>query len=288
MWKAIVLVLTLAICMLTSQALNISSPMKVVLTREKGKNDKLMRQLANEERLKESKIMLEEIPAIEHADGPDSSKLVPFLQRQRYSAFTSDYVVITSPEAAHVFSIAYELSERPYIGHVAAVGAATRKTLEKLGIDVAFVPSKATAATLVKELPEVTTDSATRVLYPASLQAKTTLEDGLRERGFEVTRLNTYDTVPSVFTSEQVKSAKSANIVCFGSPSAVYSFVKNIGQDEAIKIPAACIGETSAKACREMNWSEENIFYPESNPGIEGWAQSVAEAVIKLQANVLQ
>lgn len=262
--------------------------MKVVLTREKGKNDKLMRQLENKIKLKESHITLEELPAIEHGDGPDSSELIPFLQRQRYSAFTCDYVVITSPEAAQVFSNAYELSERPYIGQVVAVGTATRKVLEKLDIQVSFVPSKATAATLAKELPPVTADSPTRVLYPASLQAKKTLEDGLRERGFEVTRLNTYNTVPSIFTSGQLASAKSASVVCFGSPSAVYSFVENVGEEDATRIPAACIGETSAKACQEMNWKEGNIFYPASNPGIEGWTESIVKAIVQVQLNILQ
>lgn len=262
-----------------------SSNLKIILTREKGKNDKLRRCLENN--LVDQTIDIEEIPCIEHTEGPDSHKLIPFLQRQKYSSFTSDYVVITSPEAAHIFSKAYQLSNCPYIGEVAAVGKATCQTLEDLGIKVSFIPSKATAKTLVKELPSITSDSPTRVFYPASLQAQNTLQDGLSARGFEVTRLNTYDTIPSVFTDEQVLLASSATVVCFGSPSAVKAFVKNLGKEKATKIPAVCIGETSAKACREMTWTEDNIFYP-SKPGIEGWAKSVADAIAVVQTNVLQ
>ena len=257
-----------------------SKSKRVVLTREKGKNDKLMKTLAKCKRLKNQNILLEEIPCIEHAEGPDADKLVPWLQRQKYSSFASDYIVITSPEAAQVFGTAYELTMRPYIGKVAAVGKATREALVRLGIEVDFVPSKATAATLVEELPEEMADgSPTRVLYPASLQAKETLQRGLEKRGFEVTRLNTYDTVSTTFSDGQVASAESASVACFGSPSAIKAFVENLGKDKARQILAACIGETSAEACRQMGWSEDMIFYPEK-PGIEGWAECVADALL--------
>jgi len=261
--------------------------MKIVLTREKGKNDKLFEKLSSDDRLEH--VNLEEIPCIEHAEGPDLNKLVPFLQRQQYSTFACDYIVITSPEAATVFGEAYNLSSRPTIGKVAAVGKATKETLENLGIRVEFVPSKATAATLCMELPEEYTDMPTKVFYPASAQAKPTLQEGLEKRGFEVTRLNTYDTVPAKFSDAQFSSAKDADVVCFGSPSAVKAWLKNMGGDRTERIPAACIGETSAQACREMGWDEENIFYPEK-PGIGGWASVVVDALAKVRehCNVFQ
>lgn len=43
----------------------------------------------------------------------------------------------------------------------------------------------------------------------------------------------------------------------------------------------ACIGETTATAAREQGWSEGSIFYPKENPGIDGWAAAVAEALGK-------
>ena len=260
--------------------------MKIVLTREKGKNDKLLEILSSDDRLEH--VNLAEIPCIEHAEGPDLSKLVPFLQRQQYSIFACDYIVITSPEAATVFGEAYNLSNQPTIGKVAAVGKATKETLENFGIRVEFVPSKATAATMCMELPEEYTDLPTKVFYPASAQAKPTLQKGLEKRGFEVTRLNTYNTVPVKFSEDQIKSAKEADVVSFASPSAVIAWLENIGGDgdHAKRIPAACIGETSAQACREMGWDEENIFYPEK-PGIGGWASAVAEALEKVRVETL-
>jgi len=43
-------------------------------------------------------------------------------------------------------------------------------------------------------------------------------------------------------------------------------------------VVACCIGETSASACRKNEWEEKNIFYPE-NPGVDGWAAAVADAL---------
>ena len=41
----------------------------------------------------------------------------------------------------------------------------------------------------------------------------------------------------------------------------------------------ACIGETTATAAREQGWEEASIYYPKENPGIDGWADAVAEAL---------
>jgi hypothetical protein len=41
----------------------------------------------------------------------------------------------------------------------------------------------------------------------------------------------------------------------------------------------ACIGETTATAAREQGWEEERIFYPKENPGIDGWAAAVVDAL---------
>mmetsp|Transcript_31382 Transcript_31382/g.46365 ORF Transcript_31382/g.46365 Transcript_31382/m.46365 type:complete len:133 (+) Transcript_31382:251-649(+) len=123
-------------------------------------------------------------------------------------------------------------------------------------------------------------DKQCSVLYPASQKAKNTLQDGLEARGFTVTRLNTYDTIPATWNAHQTEMAKGANVVCFASPSAVKSWVKN--QEKANgrceRVAAACIGETSAQACREQEWKESQIYYPEK-PGVEGWVNAVVEAL---------
>ncbi|KAL7546501.1 hypothetical protein ACHAWF_009864 [Thalassiosira exigua] len=260
-----------------------SSPFVIALTREEGKNGKLRRALLSSDRIKQLPVQLQELPCIEHADGPDTHKLSLTLASSQF-----DYIAITSPEAAKVMAAAWIEAGRPNLGMVAAVGKATQEALKKLGIDVAFVPSKATAATLVKELP--TSEKATEmgrpttVFYPASAKAADTLQNGLEARGFDVLRLNTYDTVPASWNEEQIILAQSARVACFASPSAVTAWLANTDNLETPRALACCIGETSAKACRENQWEDRNIFYPEK-PGVEGWAISVADALEHLAKN---
>jgi uroporphyrinogen-III synthase len=245
-----------------------SVPVVVALTREDGKNTKLVKQIQQECELR-SQLELLELPCIEHADGPDYNKLAETLLSKSW-----DYIAVTSPEAARVLSSAWDVvRENPL--PVAAVGKATEKCLREAGIPVAFVPSKATAATLAEEL-ELKSGEGTSLLYPASALAKDTLESGLTSRGFDVTRLNTYDTVTAKWSAEFKDAASQVQIACFASPSSVKGWLKNTENNN--NVLAACIGETSATACKELGWEESMVFFPE-NPGLEGWVESIRHAM---------
>ena len=135
------------------------------------------------------------------------------------------------------------------------------------------------------------------MLYPASKRAAHTLEDGLHGRGscggeegeggregggegegrlFEVTRLNTYDTVPADWSEADEAMAKACRVVTFASPSALKVWVSRVGMGFNV----ACIGETTATAARQAGWEEGRIFYPREAPGIDGWAAAVGEALV--------
>mmetsp|Transcript_15758 Transcript_15758/g.23875 ORF Transcript_15758/g.23875 Transcript_15758/m.23875 type:complete len:305 (-) Transcript_15758:158-1072(-) len=259
----------------TSHLFNNENKVVVALTREEGKNEKLSKMLKST--LADFDVTIEEIPCIAHADGDDLPRLTSHLVNESF-----DYVTVTSPEAARVLATAWNCNSARKMPAVAAVGKATQATLESLNIPVDFCPSKATAETLVTELPDVyahENSRTTKVLYPASAKAMPTLQNGLSKRGFNVTRLNTYDTVVATWSQAQKERSKHAIIACFGSPSAVKGWLQNTditGEDQ--KVFAACIGETSAKACREFGFSQSNIFCPDQ-PGIPGWAVAVKEAV---------
>ena len=241
----------------------------IALTREDGKNAQLKKQLRE---LLGDAVKLEEFPCIAHADGDDLDRLESTLKDGDW-----DYVAVTSPEAARVLATAW--TNMDTLPSVAVVGKATQAALEKFGIPVDFCPSKATAKTLVGELPAKRDDGATTVLYPASAKAATTLQDGLADRGFVVTRLNTYDTTTATWTDDQKQLAKGMTVACFGSPSAVHGWLQN--SDNNRNVLAACIGGTSATACRELEFPESNIFFPEK-PGLPGWAQAVEDALQSL------
>lgn len=244
-----------------------SDRITVAVTREDGKNGKLIEQIENNEIL-QNQVEILELPCIEHASGPDYDSLEETLASGPW-----DYVAVTSPEAAKVVASAWDVVRDNPIP-VAAVGKATEKALEKYGIPVTFVPSKATAETLAKELE--LKGEGTTLLYPASARAKETLQNGLKARGFAVTRLNTYDTVTATWTEEQREQAKRVNIVCFASPSSIKGWLLNTNNNK--DVVAACIGETSATACRGHSWVESQIYFPES-PGIEGWIDAIRFAV---------
>lgn len=243
----------------------------VAVTREDGKNGKLIRQI-NEDKDLRNRVKILEMPCIAHASGPDYDSLSDTLSSKKWN-----YVAVTSPEAAKVVASAWGVVRDNPIP-VVAVGKATEKTLEGFGIPVSFVPSKATAATLAREL-ELQGDDTT-LLYPASAKAKDTLQDGLKARGFEVTRLNTYDTVTAEWSEEEKEMAKTVQIACFASPSSVKGWLYNTDSNKSVK--AACIGETSATACLGHEWREDEVFFPES-PGLEGWVDSIKEAIKSLQ-----
>ncbi|ONI33686.1 hypothetical protein PRUPE_1G440800 [Prunus persica] len=258
----------------SSSISNSNSTPKVVVTRERGKNGKLISSLAKQG------ISCLELPLIQHTRGPDLDKLPTVL-----SDTTFDWIVITSPEAGSVFLEAWKAAGTPNV-KVGVVGAGTASIFEeviqssKQSLNVAFVPSKATGKVLASELPKNGNKKCT-VLYPASAKASNEIEEGLSNRGFEVTRLNTYTTAPVHNVDQMVlKLALSAPVIAVASPSAIRAWVNLISELEQWNNSVACIGETTAKAAKKLGL--RNVYYP-ADPGLEGWVGSIIEA---LQANV--
>jgi uroporphyrinogen-III synthase len=180
---------------------------------------------------------------------------------------THDIIVITSPQAANVFLTSWEKAGKPNI-KVATVGKGSSKPLISKGITPVFEPSDSTAETLAAELPS---NLGTSVLYPSSAIAENTLEKGLQSRNFKVTRLNTYNTVPAVWTNDQEALAKSVDIVTFGSPSAVKTWAEKVGTD----FTAVVIGPTSLKSAEKLGY--KRVIAPANgSKGIEAWADAVA------------
>ncbi|KAI7737499.1 hypothetical protein M8C21_020984 [Ambrosia artemisiifolia] len=256
----------------SSSPANSLSNHRVVVTRERGKNDKLITALAKHG------IDSLELPLIQHTQLPDLEKLVSLL-----SAATSfDWIIITSPEAALVFLHAWKAAGTPCV-KVAVVGSGTASIFyeampsSKQLIDVAFTPSKATGKVLALELPHYGNDKFT-VLYPASAKASHDIEEGLTKRGFYVTRLNTYTTEPVQHVDQMIlQQALSASVVAVASPSAIRAWVDLLPEPDNWSGSIACIGETTASAARKLGL--RNIYYP-SNPSLQGWVDSILDALL--------
>ncbi|PNH03285.1 Uroporphyrinogen-III synthase, chloroplastic, partial [Tetrabaena socialis] len=262
---------TVAARSVCAQALATAPSPKVLLTREAGKNDKLLQALTRKG------FTCIELPLIEHTDGPDRVQLPELL---RGAAGSYDWVTITSPEAAAVFLEGWRQAGKPEV-RVAVVGGGTGEVLLQGGVTPAYVPSKALGKVMGSELPRVEGGSG-RVLYPASTKASTDLQDSLVAAGFEVHRINTYNTssVKSV-PEAQLREALSADVVTYGSPSAVKAWVALAGLELANAKVNACIGSTSARACASAGITA-HVCYPEA-PGIEGWVEAVERGCREMQ-----
>ncbi|GLC37636.1 hypothetical protein PLESTF_001639600 [Pleodorina starrii] len=240
-----------------------AAPPKVLLTREAGKNDKLR------DALTKKGYQCLELPLIEHTDGPDRALLPGLLAA---AADRYEWVALTSPEAASVFLAGWEQAGRPKL-RIAVVGGGTGDVLLQAGITPDYVPSKALGKVMGSELPRVPGGSGL-VLYPASAKASTDLQDSLAAAGFEVHRINTYNTGPvKSVPADLLAEALAADVVTFGSPSAVKAWVGLAGLEVANAKVNACIGSTSARACASAGISQ-HVFFPDA-PGIEGWVEAV-------------
>ncbi|PON46851.1 Tetrapyrrole biosynthesis, uroporphyrinogen III synthase [Parasponia andersonii] len=241
--------------------LTLTSKPKVVVTRERGKNGKLINALAKHG------ISCLELPLIQHTKGPDLDRLSTVLSDTAF-----DWIVITSPEAGSVFLEAWKASGSPNV-KIAVVGAGTASIFNevlqssKQSLNVAFMPSKATGKVLASELPNNGNTKCT-VLYPASAKASNEIQEGLSNRGFEVTRLNTYTTAP-VHDVDQMdlERALSAPVITVASPSAIRAWVNVIPKPDKWSNSVACIGETTAAAAKRLGL--RNVYYP-THPGLEG------------------
>lgn len=78
-----------------------------MVTRERGKNDKLMK------RLHQRGISVLELPLVETAVGPDRSELPDAL-----TAGDHDWVIVTSPESASVFLQGWREAGKPQVCHM--------------------------------------------------------------------------------------------------------------------------------------------------------------------------
>ncbi|KAJ3673704.1 hypothetical protein LUZ60_005696 [Juncus effusus] len=242
---------------------------KVVVTREKGKNDKLINALAK------YNINCLEIPLIKCIPGPDADRLSDILIYEKF-----DWIIITSPEAGSVFLKAWKAAGNPRV-KIGVVGAGTASVFNEVTklpdcpLEIAFSPSKAIGKALASELPKFGENNF-RVLYPASAKASNEIEKGLSERGFVVTRLNTYNTVPVQEVDPVLLNlAISTPVVAVASPSALRVWVSLVSKYEWDS-SVACIGETTATTAKELGLN--HVYFP-SNPGIEGWVEIILEAL---------
>jgi hydroxymethylbilane synthase len=167
---------------------------------------------------------------------------------------TYAWVVITSANGARaILEAAERILTELGVPSWAAIGPATRRVLERKGIEVALEPSRSSAIALAVELPVGHGD---RVLIVRGDLADQELAVALRARGAEVDDVVAYRTREAPDASglllRRALSEGPIAAVAFTSGSTVRGLVK-LGRDESIdvlSIPSVCIGPETADEAR--------------------------------------
>lgn len=174
-----------------------------------------------------------------------------------------DWLLFTSPTGVRFFAQRMGL-----LGHtmmwdgppkVGAVGERTAAALTGHGARVDFTPARFLTVQLARELP----GPAGRVLMLRSDIADKKTVDLLKYRGFTVEDLTIYRTKRKPIGDPAPLVA--ADLVVFGSPSAVESLCAQLSPNDLLKIvskPAACIGPVTAEAARKRGFL--HVIQPES------------------------
>ena len=93
-----------------------------------------------------------------------------------------------------------------------------------------------------------------RVLYVTAEGARDVLPQALKDLGADVTRIETYRSIVDGEGAEKlVRAIEAGNVdlVTFTSASAVRGYVDAVGEDVALRVPAASIGPQTSDALRE-------------------------------------
>jgi uroporphyrinogen III methyltransferase / synthase len=165
------------------------------------------------------------------------------------------WVVFTSVNAVDRFMA--ELRDARELGPalVAAVGPATADALRHRGVEPDLVPAEHSARGLVESFDEPgTAGTAGTVLFPCADIAPDTIDAGLAEKGWGVTRVEAYRTVARPAPEpELLRRVEQADALALTAASSVAAFVALRGPDGLPVRPPShvvCIGPSTAAAAR--------------------------------------
>ena len=129
------------------------------------------------------------------------------------------------------------------LAQLGVIGSATADFAGSAGLEPAFVPSSFGAEAFVEEFPP----GPGRVLLPQAADARPTLAEGLRAKGWRVDTVEAYDKRSVRPPDEILRHAEASDAIVFTSPSTVINYLA-VARAPSIVI---CIGPTTAKTAEE-------------------------------------
>jgi uroporphyrinogen-III synthase len=206
------------------------SPTSVLVVRAAHQSDRLSQRLRNAGL---DPVVVPVIDMIDPADG--GTELRSALKKPgRF-----DWIAFTSSNAvAAVKFISEGLS-------IAAIGPGTAEALRQRDLEPSLTPEVSTAEGMLDAFSSITPG---RILLPLALDARPTLADGLRERGWQVTVITAYQTVQRIPSQDELARARECTAVAFTSSSSVSSWVSVAGLFDTPPVVVSIGPQTSATA----------------------------------------
>jgi len=180
------------------------------------------------------------------------------LETYQWVVFTSQNGVRAVEHRLHHLGIPVEVLRGV---HIAAIGPATARMVERLGVPVGLQPSEYRAEGLVEAFGALELRGV-RVLIPRAEEARDVLPEGLRARGAEVEVVAAYRTEVAWEEAPRLMEAirEGVDVVTLASPSAARALGSLLGGE---RLPEStrlvCIGPVTAKAVEELGFRVDGV-----------------------------
>ncbi len=229
-----------------------------------------------------------EIPAIEIVPPESYAEL----DRALVNLSQYQWLIVTSANGAHALG-----GRMTFLGigstafaqvKIAAVGSATARALEELGLRIAVTPAEYVAESLVEALGDQVVGQ--RVLLARAAVARDVIPDVLRARGATVDVVDAYRTAIPEESVTAVRTifgidGRIPDAATFTSSSTVTNFL-NLLRAAGIEAPkrmrAVSIGPITSRTMRENGWEPAAEADPHD---LEGLVQAAVNAVLAARAD---
>ena len=143
---------------------------------------------------------------------------------------------------------------------IAAIGPATKKAIEKRGVEVDVVPKEYVAESVVRSLKHKV--KGKRVLLVRAKVARDVIPRELRKAGAQVDVVEAYETVVPQSSRRSLRAAlkhRRPHVVTFTSSSTVRNFVELLGSFQALRPPRKFSRTSTRTSTRTSSGGERSL-----------------------------
>ena len=220
-----------------------------------------------------------EFPTIKIEPNPDKTQINQMLKDLKLY----QWIIFTSTNGVDKFFEYIQTNDIDIreIGNakICAIGASTKKAIERFCLKVEFIPDEYVAEALVKGL-KILIKPRDRVLIPRAETAREVIPEELKKLGALVDVVPLYKTVIPEYQQDYIlEMISKIDTITFTSSSTVKNFVEIIGNDNLKflkdnKINIACIGPITADTVEK---SEMQVSIIAEEYTIDGLVKALGE-----------